>query len=122
MYDRWYFLMSQSIYFTEVRLTITWSQCRTALNEVVQCSRHVPISKIWLLSPRRQGSFSAGFFGFARFKKLEPVFYYTRKNAQVVTGLQTSCYKSVHKLSASCVRTVCSHVVATSFEQAVNNL
>jgi hypothetical protein len=29
----------------------------------------------------------------------------TRKNAQVVTGLQTSCYKSVHKLSTSCVRT-----------------
>jgi hypothetical protein len=33
--------------------------------------------------------------------------YYTRKNAQVVTGLQTSCYKSVHKLSTSCVRTAC---------------
>ncbi len=48
--------------------------------------------------------------------------YTTRKNAQVVTGLQTSCYKSVHKLSASCVRTACSHVVATSLEQAVNNL
>ncbi len=32
---------------------------------------------------------------------------------QVVTGLQTSCYKSVHKLSAGCVRTACSHVVAT---------
>ena len=47
---------------------------------------------------------------------------YTRKNAQVVTGLQTRCYKSVHKLSASCVRTVCSDVVATSLEQAVNNL
>ena len=31
---------------------------------------------------------------------------YTRKNAQVVTGLQTSCYKSVHKLSTSCARTV----------------
>ena len=28
------------------------------------------------------------------------------KNAQVVTGLQTSCYKSVHKLSTSCVPTV----------------
>ena len=26
-------------------------------------------------------------------------FFYTRKNAQVVTSLQTSCYKSVHKLS-----------------------
>jgi hypothetical protein len=33
---------------------------------------------------------------------------YTRKNAQVVTGLQTSCYESVHKLSTSCVRTACS--------------
>ena len=44
-------------------------------------------------------------------------FNHTRKNAQVVTGLQTSCYKSVHKLSASCVRTACSHVVATSLAQ-----
>ena len=33
---------------------------------------------------------------------------YTRKNAQVVTSLQTSCNKSVHKLSTSCVRTACS--------------
>jgi hypothetical protein len=33
---------------------------------------------------------------------------YTRKNAQVVTSLQTSCYKSVHKLSTSCVHTACS--------------
>ena len=35
-------------------------------------------------------------------------FQYTRKNAQVVTSLQTSCNKSVHKLSTSCVRTACS--------------
>ena len=34
--------------------------------------------------------------------------YYTRKNAQVVISLQTSCNKSVHKLSTSCVRTACS--------------
>ena len=33
---------------------------------------------------------------------------YTRKNAQVVTSLQTSCNRSVHKLSTSCVRTACS--------------
>ena len=33
---------------------------------------------------------------------------HTRKNAQVVTSLQTSCNKSVHKLSTSCVRTACS--------------
>jgi hypothetical protein len=33
------------------------------------------------------------------------------KNAQVVTGLQTSCYKSVHKLSTSCVRTACSQLL-----------
>ena len=33
---------------------------------------------------------------------------YTRKNAQVVTSLQTRCNKSVHKLSTSCVRTACS--------------
>jgi hypothetical protein len=37
--------------------------------------------------------------------------YYTRKNAQVVTGLQTSCYKSVHKLSTSCLRTACSQLL-----------
>ena len=30
------------------------------------------------------------------------------KNAQVVTGLQTSCYKSVHtKLSTICILIVC---------------
>jgi hypothetical protein len=46
---------------------------------------------------------------------------YTRKNAQVVTSLQTSCYTSVHKLSTSCVRIACSLVV-TSLKQAVNNL
>ena len=75
------------------------------------------LSRIWLLSPRRQGSFSAEFLGFAR---LLPVIHYRRKNAQVVTGLQTSCQESVPKLSASCVRTACSHVVATSLEQAAN--
>jgi hypothetical protein len=47
---------------------------------------------------------------------------YTRKNAQVVTSLQTSCYTSVHKLSTSCARTACSQFVVTSLEQAVNNL
>jgi hypothetical protein len=36
---------------------------------------------------------------------------YTRKNAQVVAGLQTNCYKSVHKLSTSCVRTACSQLL-----------
>ena len=46
----------------------------------------------------------------------------TRKNSQVVTGLQTNWCKSVRKLSASCVRTACSYVVATSLEQPVNNL
>jgi hypothetical protein len=46
----------------------------------------------------------------------------TRKNAQVVTSLQTSCYTSVHKLSTSCVRTACSQFVVTSLKQAVNNL
>jgi hypothetical protein len=40
-----------------------------------------------------------------------PSVIYTRKNAQVVTGLQTSCYKSVHKLSTSCVRTACSQLL-----------
>ena len=34
--------------------------------------------------------------------------HYTRKNAQVVTSMQTSCNKSVHKLVTSCVRTACS--------------
>jgi hypothetical protein len=37
------------------------------------------------------------------------------KNVQVVRDLQTSCYKSVHKLSTSCVRTACSQLL----EQAV---
>jgi hypothetical protein len=46
----------------------------------------------------------------------------TRKNAQVVTSLQTSCYTSVHKLSTSCARTACSQFVVTSLKQAVNNL
>ena len=36
------------------------------------------------------------------------LFNYTRKNAQDVTSLQTSCNKSVHKLLTSCVRTACS--------------
>ena len=44
------------------------------------------------------------------------------KNAQVVTSLQTSFNKSVHKLSTSCVRTACSLFDVTSLEQAVNNL
>jgi hypothetical protein len=39
------------------------------------------------------------------------VLMYTHKNAQVVTGLQTSCYKSVHKLSKNCVRTACSQLL-----------
>ena len=47
---------------------------------------------------------------------------YMRKNTQVVTSLQTSCNKSVHKLSTSCVRTACSLFVVTSLEQVVNNL
>ena len=47
---------------------------------------------------------------------------YTRKNAQVVTSLQTSCNKSVHKLLTSCVHTACSYFVVTSLEQVVNNL
>ena len=38
-------------------------------------------------------------------------YFYTRKNAQVVTGLQTSCDKSVHKLSTRCVRTACSQLL-----------
>jgi hypothetical protein len=42
--------------------------------------------------------------------KLMTTSLYTRENAEVVTGLQTSCPdKSVHKLSTlSCVRTACS--------------
>jgi hypothetical protein len=46
----------------------------------------------------------------------------TRKNAQLVKSLQTSCYKSVHKLSTSCLRTTCSQFVVTSLKQGVNNL
>jgi hypothetical protein len=36
---------------------------------------------------------------------------YTRKNAQGFTDLKTSFYKSVHKLSASCVRTACTQLL-----------
>ena len=40
------------------------------------------------------------------------IYIYTRKNAQeVVTGLQTSFYKSVHKLSTSYVPTACSQLL-----------
>jgi hypothetical protein len=46
------------------------------------------------------------------------MFNYTRKNAQVVTGLQTSCYKSVHKLSTSCIHTACSQLL----QQVCNKL
>jgi hypothetical protein len=53
---------------------------------------------------------------------LHKTYTYTRKSAQVVTSLQTSCYKSVHKLSTSCARTACSQLAVTSLKQAVNNL
>ena len=42
---------------------------------------------------------------------------FTRKNAQLVTNLQTNCYKSVHKLSRRCLRTACSQLL----EQVVNS-
>ena len=47
---------------------------------------------------------------------------YTRKNAQVVTDLQASCNKSVHKLLTRCIRTACSKFVGTSLQQAVDKL
>ena len=46
--------------------------------------------------------------------------YYTRKNAQVATDLQTSCNKSVHKLFTRCIRTACSEFVGTSLEQVTS--
>ena len=48
--------------------------------------------------------------------------WYTRKNVQVATDLQTSCNKSVHKLLTRCIRTACSEFVGTSLEQAVDIL
>ena len=52
---------------------------------------------------------------------------YTLKNAQLVSSLQTSCHKSVHKLLQVCSQAVNKFslhcllpVVATSLEQAVN--
>ena len=36
--------------------------------------------------------------------------------------VQTNCNTSVHKLSTSCVGTVCPQFVVTSLEQVVNNL
>ena len=47
---------------------------------------------------------------------------YTRKNVQVVTNLQTSCNKFVHKLFTRCICTACSEFVGTSLEQAVDKL
>jgi hypothetical protein len=47
---------------------------------------------------------------------------YTRKNAQVATSLQTSCCKSVHKLSTSCLSHCLFPVVGTSSEPAVKQL
>ncbi len=40
------------------------------------------------------------------------------KNAQIITGLPASCFKSVYKLSASCVRTA----VPMLLQQVWNNL
>ncbi len=37
-----------------------------------------------------------------------------RKNTQVVTGLQTSCYKSVHKLCSHCLFPSCCNKFGTS--------
>ena len=34
-------------------------------------------------------------------------FIFFGTHVKIVTGLQTSCYKSVQKLSTSCVRTAC---------------
>jgi hypothetical protein len=47
---------------------------------------------------------------------------FTCKNAQVVTGLQTSCYKSVHKLSTNCVRTACSQLLKQVWSKLLINL
>ena len=52
------------------------------------------------------------------------VVMYTRKNAQVVTGLQTSYHKSVHKLSTS-LQTSCNksaNKLSQVCSQAVNKL
>jgi hypothetical protein len=50
--------------------------------------------------------------GAGLFRRVKLEASYTSKNAQVVTGLQTSCYKSVHKLLTSCVRTAnCSQLL-----------
>ena len=50
--------------------------------------------------------------------------WYTCKNAQVATDLQTSCNKSVHKLLTRCICTACSNLLElrTSLEQAVDKL
>jgi hypothetical protein len=93
----------------------------------------VPISK-FVLNFRIRSMFmlwsrvtvSHGLEGHAHVK-ISQLVSNTRKNAQVVTSLQTSCYKSVHKLSTSCVRTLpsccnkfgagskqCEHILLTS--------
>ena len=50
----------------------------------------------------------------ARQKRIALITAYTRKNAQVVTSLQTSCNKSVHKLCSHCLFLVCCDKFGTS--------
>ena len=55
-------------------------------------------------------------------KNKRVVSVYTRKNAQVVTNLQTNCYKSVHKLSTRCLRTACSQLLEQVVNRSLNKL
>jgi hypothetical protein len=133
---------------TRLSLTTCWTTCNKSVelsNLVASCQQAIdncstsweqavrthPVDK--LLEQHCYKS-AAGLLQLVRFLRV-----YTRTNAQVVTGLQTSCYKSVHKLSTSCFCTACCQqvvfaqavdkscyclfpVVVTSLEQAVNNL
>ena len=72
-----------------------------------------------LLNTLRRSALAVFFVVSLSIIRLRRTLLYTRKNAQVVASLQTSCNKAVHKLSTSYVRTGCSVFVETSVEQAV---
>jgi hypothetical protein len=66
----------------------------------------------WNLVSVQENEEVRGIHGPVKLCKVNEHADYARKNArQVVTGLQTSCYKSVHKLSISCVCTACSKLL-----------
>ena len=116
-------------YMYEFLCDLITERGRSAKHQLINCV-HVAIQSHFFLYLRRlreETIFSSNLatrnVGVYQFNySLRSIELYTRKNAQVVTSLQTSCYKSAHKLSTSCACTACSQFVVTSLKQAVNNL